>query len=140
VGVIDQKVAKHWDIDQQVLWLELDLTLLADVAPITRSAMPISRYPATDRDLTVIVDQQMAVAQLMDHLKDQAAGSQNDLVEAIDLLDIFAEDPIPEGKKSVTLRLTYRSFEGTLKDEAINVMHAAITQKLVEAFGADLPA
>ena len=61
-------------------------------------------------------------------------------MEAIDLLDIFTEDPIPEGKKSVTLRLTYRSFEGTLKDEAINVMHAAITQKLVEAFGADLPA
>ncbi len=140
VGVIDEAVAGHWDIDQPLMWLELDLTQLADAAPVTRTAAPISRYPATDRDMTVIVDQDMEVALLLDHLKDQVARSENTLVEAVDLLDIFAEDPIPAGKKSVTLRLTYRSFEGTLKDEAINVMHAEITGKLIEEFKADLPA
>ncbi len=139
VGVIDPAVTRHWDIDQPVMWLELDMTLLASAAPITRTATPISRYPATARDLTVIVDQEMEVAQLMDHLKDQVARSRNALVETIDLLDIFAEDPIPAGKKSVTLRLTYRSFEGTLKDKVINVMHAEITQTLIAAFKADLP-
>ena len=140
VGIVDQAVAKHWDIDQPLLWLELDLTQLAGAAPAIRTAAPISRYPATDRDITVIVDQNMLVADLLNHIKAQVDDSKENLVEAIHLLDIFCGDPIPADKKSVTLRLTYRSFDGTLKDETINVIHATITQKLIRAFKADLPA
>jgi len=140
VGVVDGSVANHWDIDQPLMWLELDMTRLAETAPAARTAAPISRYPATDRDLTVIVDRDMEVARLLAHLNEHANHMEDHIVEAIDLLDIFAEDPIPAGKKSITLRLTYRSFEGTLKDETINVIHAAITRKLIDTFEANLPA
>ena len=62
------------------------------------------------------------------------------LVEALYLFDVFAGDPIPAGKKSVSFRVVYRSAERTLEDETVNEIHHHLTHRLITEFGAALPA
>jgi phenylalanyl-tRNA synthetase beta chain len=97
--------------------------------------VPIPRFPSTARDITVIVDQEVESSLLLD------AVNQFDekLVEELYLFDVFAGDPIPDGKKSVSFRVIYRSAERTLEDEAVNEIHHHLTHRLITEFGAALP-
>jgi phenylalanyl-tRNA synthetase beta chain len=136
VGEIEPAVLPAYDIAQPVMVCELDMRLLAEIAPRARQAQPLSRYPSTVRDMTVIVDKPTPVGELIDHLQ----LDQQPLVENVAVLDIFAGKPIAANKKSVSLRITYRSLAETLQDETINALHRDITQRLIEGFGATLPA
>jgi phenylalanyl-tRNA synthetase beta chain len=61
------------------------------------------------------------------------------LVERVTLFDVFEGKPIPEGKKSISFRITYRSHEQTLEDDPVNRLHEKITNELSRTFDAVLP-
>lgn len=63
-----------------------------------------------------------------------------ELIEALQLFDVFEGKPIPAGRKSISFRIIYRSSTRTLEDEEINRLHQKITGKLLEEFKASLPA
>jgi phenylalanyl-tRNA synthetase beta chain len=55
------------------------------------------------------------------------------------IFDVYTGEPIETGQKSVSIRITYRSAEGTLEDRAINNLHTSISGQLIAAFDAALP-
>jgi phenylalanyl-tRNA synthetase beta chain len=63
-----------------------------------------------------------------------------ELVESFSLLNVFEGKPIAPGKKSVSLRVTYRSSQKTLEDEDVAPIHQSIAERLVKQFKASLPA
>jgi phenylalanyl-tRNA synthetase beta chain len=64
---------------------------------------------------------------------------QEELIENLNLFDVFEGDPIAGGKKSVSFRVTYRSPGKTLEDDDVNDLHKTITERLLKAFNATLP-
>ncbi|MEJ2660745.1 MAG: hypothetical protein P8Z73_08490, partial [Desulfobacteraceae bacterium] len=62
------------------------------------------------------------------------------LVEDALIFDVFQGPPVPENRKSVSLRVIYRSDRQTLEDETVNRIHKDIANELVSRFKADLPA
>jgi len=62
------------------------------------------------------------------------------LIENAHLFDIFEGAAVPSGKRSVSIRITYRSSEKTLEDGEVNNIHKNITDRLTMEFGASLPA
>jgi phenylalanyl-tRNA synthetase beta chain len=62
------------------------------------------------------------------------------LVEEIRLFDVFQGEPVPQNRKSVSLRIIYRSATQTLEDDQVNQIHKELTDRLVRQFKADLPA
>ena len=61
-------------------------------------------------------------------------------MEGLQLLDVFAGDPVPSDKKSISIRVTYRSPSKTLEDEDVHDLHKSIADRIVKAFDAALPA
>jgi phenylalanyl-tRNA synthetase beta chain len=59
---------------------------------------------------------------------------------AIKLVDVYEGASLPEGKRSVTLRLEYRSDERTLRDEEVDELHALIVSALEKRFDAKMRA
>ncbi|MDX2439089.1 MAG: phenylalanine--tRNA ligase subunit beta, partial [Desulfobacterales bacterium] len=87
------------------------------------------------RDITVIVNQNTesgAILECIQNVREQ-------LVESMYLFDVFTGDPIPPGKKSISIRVTYRSNKKTLEDEDVGNIHKAITDRLIKEFDAGLP-
>jgi len=135
IGEIDTDALRSFEIKQPTFMFELNLQKLSGHIPVTYKAAPLSKFPATDRDITIIVDSGVETGRIIDKLED----FREELVESIHVFDVFEGDPIPDGKKSVSFRITYRSMNETLHDEAVNRIHKELTQRLVTFFNAALP-
>ena len=136
VGEIRTDVLDRFDLKQPAFIFELDVDKLSGHIPYIHEAKPISKFPATSRDITIIVDEGVETG----HILEKVDGFKEQLIENINIFDVYEGDPIPYGRKSVSFRIRYRSLEETLQDEAINNIHKDITKRLVEAFNAMLPA
>ena len=66
---------------------------------------------------------------------EKAAGK---LLESVKLFDVYKGKGIPEGKKSVTLRLTLGSAEKTLTSQEIEACAASAVKRLAKHVGAEL--
>ena len=115
---------------------ELNLDDLSDLIPDYKKFRQIPKFPATSRDLTIIVDNRVEAGELIENIRqlDEA------LIENIHLFAVYEGDPIPSGKKSISVRLTYRSAKETLEDNAINEIHKNITDQIILKLDATLPA
>ena len=97
-------------------------------------ARSIPRFPAIDRDLSLVVDEQVLWADIARAVDDSAP----DELEAMGFVGIYRGKPVPAGKKSVTLSLRFRNDSGTLTHETADQLQAGVLGKLTEAVGAEL--
>jgi phenylalanyl-tRNA synthetase beta chain len=61
------------------------------------------------------------------------------LIGGVEIFDVYEGPPVPQGKKSIALRLTYQSFERSLTDSEVNGIHETMTKKVLKKFNAQLP-
>ncbi|MBA4601671.1 phenylalanine--tRNA ligase subunit beta [Thermoactinomyces mirandus] len=135
IGVLGQlhpKLAKRYDLDEPVVF-QLDLESLLD-RDIDIMYHPIPRYPAVTRDLAMTVDINMPAGLLEAGIREVAG----ELLESVDLFDVFTGAQIGEGKKSVAYSLVYRAPDRTLTDEEVQEAHHKIVKHLAEFYGAEL--
>ena len=136
VGEIHPKVLANYDLKQPAFLFELNLDQLLPLIKEAKQSRPIPKFPAIFRDITIIVDNDIETQKIVAEGYNQAEA----LVESFKLLDVFKGKPITEGRKSVSLRVTYRSPHKTLQDEDVTPIHQSIADRLVKAFNASLPA
>jgi phenylalanyl-tRNA synthetase beta chain len=135
VGEVHEKVLSAYDIKQPVFIFELLLAPVFNLLPDRKSVSGISKFPSVSRDVTLIVNKNVEAQPILD----QVRRMQPDLVEQVHLFDLFEGGGIPEGKKSVSYRITYRSTEKTLEDETVNRINTELCDRIIQDFNADLP-
>ncbi len=136
VGEIHPEARDAFGLKQTAFLFELELDKIVARIPATGYSKPIPRFPAIYRDITIIVDRPVEALKILASVENIP----EKLVERVQLFDVFEGDPIAAGKKSVSFRVTYRSSDKTLEDEDVGDLHKAITDRLLEAFDATLPA
>lgn len=136
VGEVHPKTLLHYDIKQPAFIFELDIEKVLRYIPTEKVFSPLSKFPASSRDVTLIIDKAIETYRILEKVR---AGN-NELVENVLLFDVFEGKPIPENKKSISFRIIYRSATETLEDAFINDLHLKISERLIREFKADLPA
>jgi phenylalanyl-tRNA synthetase beta chain len=135
IGEVHPQVLAAYDLKQPVFIFEIFMPQLLSVTPDAVEAQQLPKFPSTFRDATLIVDRDIQSGDILDLVRQMC----EPLVEDVQLFDLFEGQPIPQGRKSVSLRITYRSSETTLEDESVNRLHKKISDDLVVRFKADLP-
>ena len=136
LGEIHPVVLANYDLKQTLFLFELNFDHLVPLIKDIRQSKPIPKFPAIFRDITIIINKDIETQKVVAEAQNQ----REEFVESFSLLDVFEGKPIAEGKKSVSLRVTYRSSVKTLKDEDVTPIHQSIADRLVKAFKASLPA
>ncbi|MFW6271840.1 MAG: phenylalanine--tRNA ligase subunit beta [Desulfosalsimonas sp.] len=136
IGEVKPSVLKNFGIRQPVFVFEIHIEALIPCLPGIPEFKPIPKFPAVTRDVTLIVDYGIEAGQITNHVR--KAGT--DLIEDVFMFDVYSGKPIPEGKKSLSLRMVYRSYTRTLEDAEVNEIHQKITDSLLVDFNAALPA
>jgi phenylalanyl-tRNA synthetase beta chain len=135
LGELVPAVAKRFNLKQRVFIFELAVDRVQILIPERIKARPIPKFPTIARDVTLIVPHALAADAVCGHIRN----SGETLVEDVRIFDVFTGDPIPVDKKSLSVRVIYRSAEGTLEDETVNAIHQRLSAQLLEAFDAQLP-
>ena len=112
-GAIHPTVAKNFDLSGEVLAAELALDALYDCAETVKLYQPLPKFPASTRDIAVIVEDSVPVAALEDAIR-RSAGA---ILENVTLFDVYRGSQVPEGKKSVAYSLIMRAADRTLTDD-----------------------
>ncbi|MFN8744177.1 MAG: phenylalanine--tRNA ligase subunit beta [Phycisphaerales bacterium] len=133
-GIVSPAAQSAFDLAAPVMLAELNLaTLLAGYPPRTRlKALP--QFPVVERDLSLI----LAESVTWHAVESCVLATRASLLEDVRFVTTFRGKPIPESKKSVSLRMTFREPTRTLRDEEVNAQVDAIVQKLRSDLKAEL--
>ncbi|MBP7778547.1 MAG: phenylalanine--tRNA ligase subunit beta [Acidobacteria bacterium] len=114
--------------------LELNLDAMAGVAPpgATR-VVPLPRFPAVVRDVSLLVDDSLSSATVRDTIRHAAPATLVSLRE----FDRYQGRGVPVGKVSVSLRLTFRADDRTLTDEEVGTAMTAVLAATRSALNAE---
>jgi phenylalanyl-tRNA synthetase beta chain len=134
LGEIHPKVAKNYQLEERVLMAELDFDILLNSARDERRYRPLPKYPAVARDLAIVVKKEVLSAQVEKCIR--RFGGQ--LLERVELFDVYEGSQIPTGYKSMAYALSYRAADRTLTDEEVNYVHGSIIRGLEQNLGAKL--
>jgi phenylalanyl-tRNA synthetase beta chain len=132
IGALHPSLQLSWDFVNPVYLFELDQE------PLLQRSVPefaeLSRFPEVRRDLALIVDRQLAAADVLAVVKTSAGEYLSDLK----LFDVYQGKGIDPERKSLALGLTFRHSSRTLKEEEVSQSVDAVVQTLKEVFGASL--
>ncbi len=132
MGQVHPKVCSNYGIAKRVLIIELDLSQVIDFCRVERKFVPLPKYPALERDLALVADQQIEAAKIMSRIK-EIGGS---LVEQVALFDVYQGGQVPAGMRSLAFSIHYRSSERTLNDQEVNAIQTKLLAELKAEYGA----
>ena len=134
IGQIHPLVAKNYGIDGEVYCAEINFTALLNLQLPEATYTPLPKYPSVTRDLAVVCDEAITVAQV-EEVINSAAGK---LLRSIRLFDIYRGTGVPEGKKSMAFSLELRADDRTLTDADSEQVVSKVLEALKAAIGAIL--
>jgi len=136
LGAVDPKVQDFYDLDRPIAAAAIDFDKLLALAGQQATYRALPRFPAVTRDLSLIVDESVTWRQLAEAV----AAVDQPMRVTTDYVTTFRGQPIARGRKSVTLTLTYRSPDGTLRSEQVDEQVAAVVAAAGEVLDAELRA
>jgi phenylalanyl-tRNA synthetase beta chain len=136
IGLATPDAAKAFGLDEPPTVAELNYERLIEAADLRPTFKPLPQFPAILRDLAIVVDEAVTWEKIAEAVA--AAGAAE--LESTEPLSVYRGKQIPEGKKSVALRLVLRSPAGTLTHEQADQMQARVLAALKSALSAELRA
>ena len=138
-GQLARRIADSLKLRQDIFLAELPLEPLLvaiDAAQATRKFTPIPRFPAVERDFSLILADGTRFAQVSDAI--HALGIPE--LRSVEAADLFRGGQVPAGKFSLMIRVTFQSAEATLTDAQIADFSSRIVAALEQRLGATLRA
>ena len=130
LGQVHPLVAANYGIDTEVYCAEISLTKLFAKQLPDATYVPLPKYPSVSRDLSLVCDEAVTVAQVEEII----TASAGKLLRGAKLFDIYRGVGVPEGKKSMAFSLELRADDRTLTDadseSAVNKVLTALEQQL----------
>ncbi|OPL09263.1 MAG: hypothetical protein AVO33_07305 [delta proteobacterium ML8_F1] len=132
LGEFHPEVLENFEASVRITGVELDFEKLMKAANLTRIYNPVSRFPAIERDIALLVSESVTNEEIIDIIKEN--GGRN--LAQVKLFDIYRGDQIQAGYKSVAYNMVFRAKEDTLTYEAVQKPYDRILEALEKALGA----
>lgn len=127
-AVLNPKIKNRIDKKLNVVFAEIDLENLEKVTARKLQYSEVSKYPGVTVDLSLLTDKEMRYETIAGYVAEyQRTGVKVNAdgacaLKNISLVDIFEDDKVLAGKKSVTIRCEFGSMERTLEGQEITAM------------------
>lgn len=133
IGQVSKNTLQQFDIKQPVFYGDFywDI-LLGEAKKVKTIFSEIPRYPAVERDLSIVVDKSLTY----DAVEKTAKNIKLNKLKKIQLFDVFESDKLGAGKKAMAINFTFLDEEKTLTDKEIETM----MDKLAGSFEKELQA
>jgi phenylalanyl-tRNA synthetase beta chain len=117
-----------------VLAADLDLEPLLALIPALYQTDPVPTLPPLLEDLAIVVDESVPAERVAELIR-QTGGK---VVTEVRLFDVYRDEKIGAGRKSLAYSLTYQAVNKTFTDKDVAGMRARILRRLEQELGAAL--
>ena len=134
LGELHPNLVNYFGIKREkVFFAELNLTSLLKYIKIKVNYETISKYPEVLRDLAITLDRSVLVGEMVKEIKKKV-----NLIEKIDIFDVYSGDKIDKDKKSVAMSIVLRDKNRTLTDEDIDKAMTAILELIKDKYNGEI--
>jgi phenylalanyl-tRNA synthetase beta chain len=136
-GQLSRRISEKFKLRQDAYVAELDLEPLCAGYKAARAALrykPLSRFPAVERDFSLVVADGTAFAGI--EVAIRALGINE--VSSVDAVDLFRGKNMPEGKFALLVRVKFESRQATLTEAQLTDFSSRILATLEQKLGATL--
>ena len=134
IGQIHPKVAANFKIGVETYCALLDFNVLLSGYTTDRQYKALPKFPATSRDIAVILDKNINVGEVIKIIE----SNRNGILESYSLFDVYEGEQVGDGKKSVAYSLLFRAEDRTLTDKEVSEVMDKILSGLKEKLNAEL--
>lgn len=127
LGEIHPTVQENFGLDNPCYYFELDFEKLVCLSRDKAAVQAPPRFPDTFRDIAMIIADDIPASSILECVKSLKEKE----IEGVDVFDVYRGEHVPQGNKSVAVRVRYRSPEKTLTDDDVNRLHIRLIDKLV---------
>ncbi|HJU21534.1 MAG TPA: phenylalanine--tRNA ligase subunit beta, partial [Casimicrobiaceae bacterium] len=132
LGELHPRLVRRFELPSAAIAFELDASALTHLPlPVAHA---VSRLPSVRRDLAIVVNENIAVEDIVHALREIAPAQ----VEHLDVFDVYRGHELPNGRKSVAILVVMRDTERTLTDEDSERIVASLLAAVQTRFGATL--
>jgi phenylalanyl-tRNA synthetase beta chain len=138
-GQLSRRIADQLKLRQDIFLAELRLEPLLQGIEKARAARrfePVPRFPAVERDFSLVLADGVTFAQVAETIRALAIPE----LRSIEAADLFRSGKMPVGKFSLMVRVTFQSAEATLTDAQSADFSSRIVAALETKLGAALRA
>ncbi|HNW03781.1 MAG TPA: phenylalanine--tRNA ligase subunit beta [Oscillospiraceae bacterium] len=128
IGEAAPKVLANYGVDTGAYLAQFDIAKIFDARVTGQKFKPLPKFPAATRDLAIVCGLETPAAALERAIR-SAAGN---LLEKLELFDVYTGAQVGEGKKSVAYTVTLRAADRTLTVEESDRAVAKILRALQE--------
>lgn len=137
MGELDPGVVEKMNLKVQrpsVIVFELNAEKIMEAVPDKTTYSPIPRFPSIERDVALLIDDEIPSSRLMSDIRTFKSG----FIEKVELFDCFKGKGIPEGKKSLAFRIVYRLSDRTMTDDEVETIHKELLVHVLGKTGGEL--
>jgi len=132
LGEIHPDVLSRFGIAGPIVACEVDLDMMIAHAAEKNVFTDIPRFPASSRDVAFLTRREIESGDLLA----AAQNANEELLEKVEIFDVYEGKNVAEGTRSLGLRFLYRSPERTLTDDEVNEVHSRVVARVIDASGA----
>jgi phenylalanyl-tRNA synthetase beta chain len=134
LGEIHPIVLQNYSIKPRACAFELDMEMLFELSLGKIMMENITKYPSVERDIAIIVDQELEVDRIISVIK----GTENDLLRDVIVFDIYSGEQVPQGSKSIAFKLKLQAVDRTLTEDEVNKSISSLLEALTTKLNARL--
>jgi len=116
------KVRNKIDKKLNIVFAEIDIETLEKVKAADICYSEVSKYPGVSIDLSLLVDKMIRYEIVADYIREY----HSEYLQNFYLVDIFEDDKLLPGQKSITVRFEFSSMDRTLEGKEIQVIVSEI--------------
>ncbi|MBO4990994.1 MAG: phenylalanine--tRNA ligase subunit beta, partial [Firmicutes bacterium] len=136
LALLSKKAAMACGIkNSAVMLFELDIDSFQPFTSRTNQFVHLAEYPMNEYDISFLFDSTISWAEIQKTAL--SCKGQNANLQDVQFIEEYKGKHIPEGKKSVTLRLVIGSLDKTLKTDEIEACVAVVVKKLTKKLNAE---
>ena len=135
IGTVNKKTLAKFDIRQPVFFADFNWDTVVALHKKQRiNFTEIPKFPAVQRDLAIVVDKSVAYEQVDKATK----GAKISKLQSVNLFDVFENEKLGAGKKSMAISFTFLDEEKTMTDKDIDAMMSKIISSYEKELNAEI--